>query len=98
MDVARIRHVAALAELSLTPDEEQRLVGEIGRIVAYVEELSAVDTTGVPPTGQALGDEAERSGVLRDDVVVPGLSNEEALAAAPQAEHGGFSVPTFVGS
>jgi hypothetical protein len=35
LDLDRIRHVAQLAELSLSPEEERRLAGEIGRIVSF---------------------------------------------------------------
>lgn len=97
LDLERIRHVATLAELSLTEEEERRLAGEIGRIVAYVAELDAIDTTDVPPTAHLAGIEPTRSeDGWREDVIKPGLSHEDALAAAPQAEHGGFAVPGFV--
>jgi aspartyl-tRNA(Asn)/glutamyl-tRNA(Gln) amidotransferase subunit C len=97
LDLAQLRHLAALAELSLSADEERRLAGEIGRIVAYVAELDAIDTTDVPPTAHVAGVEPTRSGEgWRADVVRPGLSHEEALAAAPHAEHDGFAVPGFV--
>jgi len=97
LDLERIRHVAMLAELSLTEEEERRLAGEIGRIVAYVAELDAIDTTDVPPTAHVAGIEPTRSeDGWREDVVKPGLSHEDALAAAPQVEHGGFAVPGFV--
>lgn len=92
MDRAQIRHVAELAELELTEDEETRLVEEIGRIVSYVAELDAIDTTGIPPTAHVMTDAT----TMREDVPAPGLSHEDALAAAPRALHGGFSVPTFV--
>src|SRR6187397_86792 len=97
LDLDQIRHIAVLAELSLSEDEERRLAGEIGRIVAYVAELEAVDTTGVAPTAHVSGIEPTRSGDgWREDAVKPGLSHEDALAAAPHAEHGGFAVPGFV--
>jgi aspartyl-tRNA(Asn)/glutamyl-tRNA(Gln) amidotransferase subunit C len=97
LDLERIRHVATLAELSLTEEEERRLAGEIGRIVAYVAELEAIDTTGVPPTAHVAGIEPTRSeDGWREDVIIPGLSHDDALAAAPQAARGGFAVPGFV--
>jgi aspartyl-tRNA(Asn)/glutamyl-tRNA(Gln) amidotransferase subunit C len=98
LDLARLRHVAALAELSLSADEERRLAGDIGRIVAYVAELAAIDTADVPPTAHVAGIEPSRSGEgWREDVASPGLSHDDALAAAPEVEHGGFAVPSFVG-
>jgi aspartyl-tRNA(Asn)/glutamyl-tRNA(Gln) amidotransferase subunit C len=92
MDRAQIRHVAELAELELTEDEEERLAAEIGRVVAYVSELDAIDTTNVPPTAHVMTETAP----LRPDEPQPGLAHDEALAGAPRAAHGGFEVPTFV--
>jgi aspartyl-tRNA(Asn)/glutamyl-tRNA(Gln) amidotransferase subunit C len=92
MDRAQIRHVAELAELALTEEEEERLATEIGRIVTYFNELDALDTKDVPPTAHVMAEARP----LRPDEPVPGLSNEQALAGAPRAEHGGFLVPTFV--
>lgn len=101
MDLAGIRHVAELAELSLTEEEEKRMATEVGRILAYVAELDAVDTEGVPPTahlsGHVSGHEPARSGDgWRPDEPLPCLTHDEALAAAPRVEQGGFAVPGFV--
>lgn len=99
MDVKEIRHVAELAELSLTEEEETRMAEEIGRIVAYVNELDAVDTTNVDATAHAFGIVPKHSGEgWRDDAQDPGLSHADALREAPETDHGGFVVPTFVGS
>jgi len=92
MDRAQIRHVAELAELELTEEEEERLAAEIGRIVAYVAELDAIDTTGVEPTAHVIAE----PGPLRPDEPAPGLPHDDALAGAPRVAHGGFVVPTFV--
>jgi len=99
MDVKDIRHVAELAELSLTPDEEKKMADEIGRIVAYVKELDAVDTSGVEATAH-VGDIVPTKSEVgwRADEVERGLSNEDALRGAPRADNGGFVVPKFVGS
>jgi len=96
-DLARLRHVAQLSELSLSEDEETRFAGELRRIVALFAELDAIDTTDVPPTAHVAGIEPVRSEEgWREDVAKPGLDHDEALAAAPRVEHGGFAVPTFV--
>jgi aspartyl-tRNA(Asn)/glutamyl-tRNA(Gln) amidotransferase subunit C len=94
-DRAAIEHLAKLAALSLTEEEIHGLAGELQAIVAYVEELSAVDTSSVSTaaaTGEAIGD----SPGWRDDVVREGLTRQEALAAAPHATETGFAVPAFV--
>lgn len=99
MDVKDIRHVAQLAELSLTEAEEKKMADEIGRIVAYVKELDAVDTSGVEATSH-IGDIVPKKSEdgWRADEHERGLSNEDALRGAPRADNGGFVVPKFVGS
>ncbi len=96
MDRAQIRHVAVLAELELTESEEERLATEVGRILAYVAELDAIDTTNVPPTAHLTADGQKYGELLRPDEVQAGLSHDDALSGAPRAAHGGFEVPTFV--
>ena len=93
MDLAQIRHVAQLAELRLDEKEEQEMTKQVGAIVAYFAELDAVDTSNVPPTSHVT---ASGAAPLRADEQKPGIPHDEALAGAPRASHGGFSVPTFV--
>jgi aspartyl-tRNA(Asn)/glutamyl-tRNA(Gln) amidotransferase subunit C len=95
IDRALIQHVAELSSLSLTEAEAAKLTQEVASILAYVGELATLDTTDVPPTAQV---GIAHHAALRSDDVLPGLSNEEALAQAPRAADGGFAVPAFVDS
>jgi aspartyl-tRNA(Asn)/glutamyl-tRNA(Gln) amidotransferase subunit C len=87
-----VQHVAKLASLTLTDAEAERLGRELETIVAYVAQLGELDTTDVPPTAHVQLDRLP----LREDVAVPCLSHQDALAQAPAVEAGGFAVPTFV--
>lgn len=92
LERSTVLHIASLSALSLSDEETAKMTAEIGAVLRYVEELSTVDTTGVPPTRQVtLGPTAWRA-----DNVEPGLSHEEALSQAPRAAHEGFAVPGFV--
>lgn len=90
MDLPALRHLARLAEVSLSPEEEPALLADLDAIVAYVGELERVDTSTV----------AAAAGVLppavREDEPKPGLAHDDALAASKRTAHGGFCVPTFV--
>lgn len=87
---ADVLHVAKLARLSLSEGETARLADELSRILAYVEKLNQVDTDDVPPTSHPLpGQRAQ----LRDDAPRPGLTQEQALANAPERADGSFRVP-----
>ena len=87
-----VLHVAKLASLSLSEAEADRFAGELARVVAYVEQLDAIDTSDVPPTAHV---QVERI-PLRADELTPCLSHEDALSQAPRVEAGGFAVPAFL--
>ena len=87
-----VLHVARLARLELSDVEVDRMVRDLGRILGYVEELSAVDTSNVAPTAYVAVDAAP----LRADEVAPGIEPAVALAEAPRQGEGGFAVPAFV--
>jgi aspartyl-tRNA(Asn)/glutamyl-tRNA(Gln) amidotransferase subunit C len=87
-----VLHVAKLASLSLSEAEAERFAAELARVVAYVEQLDALDTRDVPPTTTV---QIDRSPLRRDELA-PCLSHDDALAQAPQVEAGGFAVPAFL--
>jgi aspartyl-tRNA(Asn)/glutamyl-tRNA(Gln) amidotransferase subunit C len=90
---ADVEHVAMLARLALSDDEIEQLAGELGAILDYAADVSALDTADVPPTAHPL----PLVNVLRPDEVRPGLDRDEVLAEAPAAEDGQFRVPRILG-
>jgi len=89
-----IDRIAELARLALTDLERELFTRQLAGILTYVDQIASVDTTGVPPTAHV---QLERT-VLRDDVVRPSLSSDQALANAPDAarEAGLFRVPRVI--
>ncbi len=87
-----ILHIARLAHLRLEPDEVETLQADLGNILEHIEKLGELDTIGIQPTAHLVVDAAP----MRSDEVLPGLSNESALAEAPRPREGGFAVPAFV--
>ena len=90
---ADVEHVATLSRLALTDDEIEQLIGELGAILDYAAEVSALDTADVPPTAHPL----PLVNVFRPDDPRPGLDRDEVLAEAPAAEDGQFRVPRILG-
>jgi aspartyl-tRNA(Asn)/glutamyl-tRNA(Gln) amidotransferase subunit C len=86
------KHVAELARLSLSKEEQAQFTEELSGILAYVEQIKALDTEGVEPMIYPLPIEA----TMRDDVVEESLSQSEALANAPQIHLGMFRVPRII--
>ena len=83
-----VRHVAELAKLRLTEGEIEQYAGQLSAILEYAERLQEVDTSSVPPTPYIL----PLTNVMREDVPGPSLSNDAALANAPDREDGFFRV------
>ncbi len=89
---ATLVHVASLARIHLPPAERAALAGQLGHILEYVDQMNALDTTGVPPTMTAV----PAATAFRDDEPRPCLSREEALANAPDAAGPVFRVPKVI--
>jgi aspartyl-tRNA(Asn)/glutamyl-tRNA(Gln) amidotransferase subunit C len=89
--LSEVAHVSSLARLGLTPAELQTLAAQLEVIVAAVGKLSAADISSVEPTAQV----GDLRNVTRADVVVPGLSQEQALANSASKEAGFFRVPAI---
>lgn len=88
-----VAHLARLARLALTDDELDSFSGQLDAILDHVSRIQAVDVTDVEPTDNPLKD----VNVTRPDDVVPSLSQQQALSAAPRAEEGRFAVPQILG-
>ncbi len=84
--------VAELARLEFTDEELDRFTEQLGNILAYIQKLAELDTTGVEPTSHVL----DIATPLRDDRVVEWLTQEEALSNAPEKEDGFFVVPQVI--
>jgi aspartyl-tRNA(Asn)/glutamyl-tRNA(Gln) amidotransferase subunit C len=88
----QVRHVAALSRLALTESEIASLRRELSTILEYASILETLDTSAIPPTASVL----PLRNVMREDEVAPSLSQEDALANAPCAAEGHFSVQAIL--
>ncbi len=94
IDRSQVRHVARLARLQLSPEEEERFAAQLGNVLEYIERLAKVDVSGVEPLSFA-GDAAAGL-ALRDDAVRECLPREKVLAQAPQQDGQAFVVPRII--
>jgi aspartyl-tRNA(Asn)/glutamyl-tRNA(Gln) amidotransferase subunit C len=94
LTIADVERIAALAHLELTDEEKQVFTKQLADILAYADQLQAIDTTGVIATAHINAHEAER-----DDELRPSLPVDEALRNAPDGapEAGLFRVPRVIG-
>ena len=84
-----VKHIAGLARLELTGDQETLYSEQLSAILDYMTKLRELDATDVPPT--AGGGLAQMP--LRADEVRHGLSPEELLKNAPDSEEDQFKIP-----
>lgn len=83
-----VEAVAELAKLKISDDDIGRYAEQLNDILNYIEKLSEVDTSNVPPTASVL----PLTNVLRDDTVGAALSNEDVVANAADAQDNQFKV------
>lgn len=89
ISIEEVDHIATLARIGLTHEERERFAHQLATILGYVDMLSELDTSAVPPSAQVIRVE----NVTRPDVVRPSLSVEQVLANAPAREDDYFRVP-----
>ncbi|MFC5286194.1 Asp-tRNA(Asn)/Glu-tRNA(Gln) amidotransferase subunit GatC [Actinokineospora guangxiensis] len=88
-----VAHLARLARLAVSDDELDLFAGQLDQIVGAVAAVGSVADQDIPPTSHAV----PLTNVFRADIVRPGLTQAQALAAAPAAEDGRFRVPRILG-
>ena len=88
----QIRRLARLARIAIQPDETRAVAGRLNRIFSLIDEMQAVDTTGIEPMSHAL-DLVQR---LRADEVTESDRREPYQAVAPAVEEGLYLVPKVI--
>ena len=84
IDNATVARIAALARIRVPEADRERLAGELRNIVAWIEQLSEVDTDGVEPMTSVV----DMKTPIRNDAVTDGDCVDKILANAPNAAHG----------
>ncbi len=87
-----IDHLARLARLTLAEEEKILYRNQLDSILAYMETLNGLDTTGIDTTAHSIS----ISNVLRDDVHRPSLEREYALKNAPDRTDAFYRVPKII--
>ncbi|MGB9666228.1 MAG: Asp-tRNA(Asn)/Glu-tRNA(Gln) amidotransferase subunit GatC [Candidatus Cryosericum sp.] len=90
IDGKTLEHVASLARLEITEDQEKELLNDMEKILGYVAQLSAVDTASVGSKRPVMSE-------LRSDEPVEGLSREQGLGQAPALRDGFVVVRNVMG-
>jgi aspartyl-tRNA(Asn)/glutamyl-tRNA(Gln) amidotransferase subunit C len=103
-----VTYVADLANLDLSHAERERMVRDLNSILDYIDSLSELDTTNVPPMAQISDrfgvDESQQGSARfayasREDVLEglrKSLPHDVALANAPDTDGTFFEVPKVI--
>ncbi len=92
-DVSRIAH---LARLELSPAEEPVMLAQLNGFFGIVEQMRAVDTSGVEPLYTPLSALHAVELRLRDDAVSEAPDRAANQTSAPAVEDGLFLVPKVI--
>jgi aspartyl-tRNA(Asn)/glutamyl-tRNA(Gln) amidotransferase subunit C len=92
VDETTVRRVAHLARIAVKDEEVVHLTGELNAILAFVEELSALDVEGVEPLTSVMPMKIP----MREDKVTAGGEPEKVLSNAPVREGDFYVVPKVV--
>jgi aspartyl-tRNA(Asn)/glutamyl-tRNA(Gln) amidotransferase subunit C len=87
-----VRHIALLARLDLSPEEETAFAAQLDHILEHFEQLKALATDGVEPTAHVVDMETP----FRDDVVTNQPAVAALLANAPERDGAFFKVPKII--
>jgi len=89
---AMVNKLAQLAKLHFDDDQKTEIKDDLQKMIAFVEKLNELDTTGVRPLLH-MSDEVN---VLREDEIKGSVSREEALQNAPSHDGHFFKVPKVI--
>ena len=92
VDAATVRRIAHLARIAVADEEVEHLQAELNAILAFVEQLSEVDVSGVEPMTSVTPMAMKK----RPDVVTEGGDPAIILQNAPAIEDNFFLVPKVV--
>jgi aspartyl-tRNA(Asn)/glutamyl-tRNA(Gln) amidotransferase subunit C len=89
---SEVAHLARLSRLAVTDEELDKFSGQLDVILQSIARISEVTAADIPPTSHSV----PLTNVLREDVEVPCLTREAALAGAPDVAEDRFRVPRIL--
>lgn len=87
-----IEYIANLAKIQLSDEEAERFAGEMEEMIRFANQLSGLETHGIPPIDQKM----EQENVFREDIAGASYPTDLLLENAPEQEEGCYLVPKTV--
>jgi aspartyl-tRNA(Asn)/glutamyl-tRNA(Gln) amidotransferase subunit C len=92
VDAKTVRHIAHLARIAVADEEVADLQSELNAMLAFVEQLSEVDVSGVEPMTSVTPMALKQ----REDKVTDGDIADDIVRNAPATENHFFLVPKVI--
>ena len=96
LSLADVQKIARLSQLTLNDDEQTQTLTQLNTIFGLIDQMSAVDTTGVAPLMHPIAMIESVQQRLRTDAVSESNNRDKNMANAPQSEQGYFLVPKVI--
>jgi len=88
----QVLHLAKLAALNISEADVEKYEKQLAELFTYMDQIKQLDLATVPETFRT----TEEENILRDDVVIESLSQDDAVRNAKQTHQGFFVVPAIM--
>lgn len=96
LSITDVQKIARLSQLTLNNDEQAQTLTQLNTVFGLIDQMSAVDTTGVAPLMHPIAMIESVQQRLRTDAVSESNHRDTNMANAPQSEQGYFLVPKVI--
>ena len=92
----QVRRLAHLARIGIRPEESAAVIERLNRVLGLIDQLKAVDTTGIEPMAHPLDALLPEGQRLRPDAVTEVDRRELFQSVAPAVQEGLYLVPKVI--
>lgn len=92
----QVRRIARLARIAIRPEETAEVAARLNRVLGLIDEMSAVDTSGIEPMAHPLDAQLPQGQRLRPDEVTETDRREAYQSVAPAVQEGLYLVPRVI--
>jgi aspartyl-tRNA(Asn)/glutamyl-tRNA(Gln) amidotransferase subunit C len=96
LELTDVKRIAHLARIDISDEEAGQTLGQLNQFFSLVEQMQAVDTSGVAPLAHPLSAVREMQQRLRDDAVTEPNRRDDYQRPAPATEGGLYLVPKVI--
>jgi len=92
----QVRRLARLARIAIRPEESKEAIDRLNRVLGLIDQMQAVDTSGIEPMAHPLDAQLPQGQRLRADRATEGDQRELYQGVAPAVQDGLYLVPKVI--